>query len=236
MSKLLTVGISTHGSRRPWLQDVVDSMYHFNNGVEFDLVIVDNASEDDTARYLDRLGSVVNLSVITNLKNLDDTIAMNQILATVSSDYFLKVDSDVIFFEHGCIRESISHMESLGVSMLGPYWDLSLTRKKEIYNWFGYEKSKRLIEDATVLAQSVNSHFEVTMRLPRGNYLLMKTSDIVNVGCFDENYRHNAMEYPLAMKLIEFGFDYSEYNNQGVIHKPTDEQRLIMRESVPYMF
>ena len=228
--------MSTHGNRRKWLQDAIDSMYYFNNDILFDLIVVDNASEDDTSEYLCQLKTKKKLSIISNSENFDDTIAMNQILAMVLSKYFLKVDSDVIFFEHSCISKSISKLEQLGVSLIGPYWDLSLTRKEEIFNWPGYKKSKALIKECMNLVQFVNPHFDVTMRLPRGNFMLMKTSDIANIGGFDESYKHNAMEYPLVMRLVESGLDYSEYSSFGIIHKPSDEQRLLMRKIVPYMF
>ena len=236
MNSLITVGVSTHGKRRKWLQDAIDSMYYLNNDILFDLIVVDNASEDDTSKYLYQLKTKKNLSIISNSENFDDTIAMNQILAMVLSKYFLKVDSDVIFFEHRCISESILRLEQLGVSLIGPYWDLSLTRKEELFNWPGYKKSKALIKECMDLVQCVNPHFDVTMRLPRGNFILMKTSDIASIGGFDEIYKHNAMEYPLIMRLLESGLDYSEYSNAGIIHKPSDEQRLLMRKIVPYTF
>lgn len=232
----LTVGISTHGKRQRWLQDAIESMYYYNNDVSFNLVVVDNASEDDTLEYLSRLSICREIIVIPNSRNLDDTLAMNQVLATVSTDYFLKVDSDVIFRDHGAIRSSIALIEELKVSILGPYWDLSLTRKDEIWNWQGFERVKAMLKKATLSAQAINQHFEITIRLPRGNYLLMKMADIVNIGGFDDNYKHNAMEYPLVMRLMESGLDYAEFNACSVIHKPSDEERKHMRKNVPHMF
>lgn len=88
-------------------------------------------------------------------------------------------------------------------------------------------------EEADKLAQGVNPHFEVTTRLPRGNFMLMRVADIKKVGCFDIRYLHNAMEYSLAMRLLEEGYDYAEFTDESVLHRPPDEVRFQTRSEIP---
>lgn len=63
----------------------------------------------------------------------------------------------------------------------------------------------------------------------------MRTDHIRRVGGFDETYPHNAMEYPLVVRLTEAGYDYAEFQAENVIHKPTDDLRLQIRLSIPHL-
>lgn len=226
----LTVGITTHGERALWLQDLISSLYFYNETVLFKTIVVDNASTDNTVSYLESISKELSIEFIHNNENVDDTIATNQILSRVNTEFYLKLDSDVIFTEHNSIIKAINTLSKNNYSVIGPYWDLSLRRKSEISDWTGYDVFKKLLKDADASAKNLNHHFEVTLKLPRGNFMLMKTAHIKQVGLFDEHYLHNAMEYPLIAKLIENGFDYGEFIDKSVIHKPDETERLLQRK------
>lgn len=230
----LTVGVSTHGNRKEWLADTLDSLYFFNKE-KIRLIVVDNASEDDTPAYLEKLNLRIDIQVIRNRVNGDDTKAMNQILPFVETDLFLKLDSDVVFTAPGVVKRAIDAIHETRVSAVGPFWDLSLKRRKEIFSWHGHEEMKSRFIHADQNVQQFSRHFEVTMRLPRGNFLLMRTEHIRQVGGFDESYPHNAMEYPFIVRLIEAGYDYAEFPAQEVIHKPSDDLRLQIRSRIPHI-
>lgn len=232
MKNNITIGFTTHGNRKNWVKDVIDSLYYFNSEIKFKLIIVDNASTDDTLNYLYTLKQKKDIKIIENKTNVDDTIGINQILRICESELFLKIDSDVIFTDFGIIEKAINLLNSSNYSVIGPYWDLSLRRKDEIFNWSGFEKSKENFIKARQIISKINSHFDVTLKLPRGNFLLMRTKDIIKIGLFEESYTHNAMEYPLVMKLLENDLDYGNFEDDSVIHKPNDEQREIIRNII----
>lgn len=232
MENELTVGITTHGRRCEWLRDMLNGLYYFTNA-KFNVIIVDNLSEDDTLEYLSQLAKVKDVQVIKNHENLDDTRGMNQILSVVDSHYLLKIDSDTLFTKKGSVDAILNQIKCTNSSLIGPYWDLSLRRRKEIKDWEHSKGMRNKFQIADELVKTINSHFEVTVRLPRGNFMLMKVSDIKEVGCFDIRYLHNAMEYSLAMRLLEAGLDYDEYFDESVFHRPHDELRLLTRTTVP---
>src|SRR5665811_991399 len=221
MKKEITVGVTTHGQRCEWLRDMLNGLYHFSS-IGFNLVIVDNASVDDTLDYLDKLRSrIKDLVVIKNQINVDDSNGVNQILEIVDTPYFLKIDTDTLFTKRGAVEKAMRCLKTQGLSVIGPYWDLSLRRRKEIGSWDHSLKMRAEFDRANGLVSQVNRHFEVTVRLPRGNFMLMKTDDVRGVGGFDPRYPHNAMEYSLVMRLMEKGLDYGEYKDESVIHRPT---------------
>lgn len=232
MKHELTVGITTHGHRCEWLRDMLNGLYCFTQA-EFKVIIVDNLSEDNTLDYLGKLAEIKNIEIIKNKENVDDTRGMNQILSVVDSKYLLKVDTDTLFTQKAPVDSILKQMKNTGVSLIGPYWDLSLRRRKEIVEWEHSFGMKSKFDQADDLVKTINAHFEVTTRLPRGNFMLMQVADIRNVGCFDVRYLHNAMEYSLAMRLLEAGLDYAEFIDESVIHRPPDGIRLKVREQLP---
>ncbi|KKT61325.1 MAG: Glycosyltransferase [Candidatus Giovannonibacteria bacterium GW2011_GWA2_44_26] len=232
MKHELTVGITTHGRRCEWLRDMLNGLYYFTQA-EFKVIIVDNLSEDNTLDYLGKLAEIKNIEIIKNKENVDDTRGMNQILSVVDSKYLLKIDSDTLFTQKAPVDAILKQMEDTRVSLIGPYWDLSLRRRKEIVEWGHSSGMKNKFDQADQLVKTINSHFEVTTRLPRGNFMLMQVADIRKVGCFDVRYLHNAMEYSLAMRLLEAGLDYAEFLDESVIHRPSDDIRLRARAQLP---
>lgn len=232
MQRQLTIGVTTHGYRCEWLRDMLNGLYYFTRE-KFKVIIVDNASKDNTLEYLEELSLIKDIRVIKNKENVDDSMGMNQILPIVETPYLLKVDTDTLFTKSGSVDAIMKQMINTDVSLIGPYWDLSLRRRKEIANWNHSLGMKEKLLRADKVVSEINQHFEVTMRLPRGNFMLMKVADIQRVGGFDVNYPHNAMEYSLAMRLLDIGLDYAEYFDDSVFHRPDDDLRLKTRSQLP---
>lgn len=126
----LTIGITTHGYRCEWLRDMINGLYHYSE-MQFKVIIVDNLSQDNTLSYLERLAEIKDIEIIRNDENVDDTKGMNQILSVVESEYLLKIDSDTLFTQRGPVDSIFQQMCTSDVSLIGPYWDLSLRRRKK---------------------------------------------------------------------------------------------------------
>ena len=232
MKSKMTVGITTHADRCKWLRDMLNGLYHFTQ-MEFKVVIVDNFSEDNTLEYLGRLAQIKDITVIKNSENVDDTKGMNQILSIVDTEYLLKIDTDTLFTKEGSVDSIFRQMQQTDASLIGPLWDLSLHRRKEIVGWEHSFGMRSKFDLADKLVQRINPHFEVTLRLPRGNLMLMHVPSVKKVGCFDTRYLHNAMEYSLAMRLLDAGLDYEGFYDDSVIHRPLDDLRLKVRKVLP---
>jgi len=228
----LTVGVTTHGKRCVWLRDMLNSIHHFSK-IKFRLIIVDNASIDDSLDYLSKLAKVRDLIIIRNLRNIDDSGGMNQILSVTESQYLLKVNSDTLLTKEGPVEHILEQMKAREISLIGPYWDLSLRRRKEIEFWEHSREIRNKFNRADEAVVSINPHFEVTTRLPRGNFMLMNVEDVRRVGGFDPRYPHGAMEYSLGMRLLDAGLDYGEFNDESVIHRPSNTLRRKTREKIP---
>lgn len=233
MIQQITVGVATHEERGLWLRDMINSLFHFNPDLDIKLIVVDNASCDYTREYVASLSKLkAGIRLIENLVNVDDTKAMNQILPLVETDYFLKVDSDTLFTDFNQITAAMKQALRTDSTVVGPFWDLSLRRRKESASWQGYDQFNKMLLSASIALEKVNPAFEVTMRLPRGNFMLLHTGRLRVIGGFDERYPHNAMEYPIIARLLEHGYRYSEFTGNGVVHKPSDELRRSTRHLI----
>jgi GT2 family glycosyltransferase len=85
----VSIAIVTWNSRQ-LLEECLNSIYTGTNQVEFEIILVDNASRDGTAELLRRRFSQVRL--IENAKRLSVAAARNQALKAAAGDFVLLID------------------------------------------------------------------------------------------------------------------------------------------------
>ena len=94
MMPSLTIGIPTY-NRSACVVQTVQRLLH-NNDTDFELVVSDNASDDDTAARLGEL-SDNRLRIIRQSENVGPTANFSTLLDQASGDYFiLHQDDDVV--------------------------------------------------------------------------------------------------------------------------------------------
>jgi GT2 family glycosyltransferase len=93
----------------------------FNTGqADYELIVVDNASDDDTPEYLRSLAQRCPLvRVLVNRRNLGFASALNQGLATARGDVFVLLNNDTIV-PPGWLEPLLKHVRDPGVGMVGP--------------------------------------------------------------------------------------------------------------------
>lgn len=81
------------------------------DGVDVDVVIVDDASTDDTAQVAERLARDERVTVRTNATNRGQLRSMNESLGALSGDYVTKIDADDLL-PPGSLRRSCALFEA----------------------------------------------------------------------------------------------------------------------------
>jgi len=99
----VSVAIVTYNSRR-YIGPCLESVFR-QEGVPFDVTVVDNASTDGTADIL--AGFDGRLRTIRNPRNLGFAAAQNQAIASSSGDWVLALNPDVLL-EPGFLRELVA--------------------------------------------------------------------------------------------------------------------------------
>ena len=85
---------------KPLLERCVDSICKYAKGLDYEVIIVDNASQDDSREYLKRLGrSKERFKVILNKENLGFAKANNQALKIAQGHFILLLNPDTEVYD-----------------------------------------------------------------------------------------------------------------------------------------
>jgi len=91
------------------LQKCLDSIYKTINDITFEIIVIDNASEDDTVVMLS--GKFPHITLIMNSRNLGFGAANNQGLRIMRGRYALLLNSDTVLTIHA-VEELFTFMET----------------------------------------------------------------------------------------------------------------------------
>lgn len=133
MAKDLTVSIVTYNSKACIL-DCLRSFYAHSDGLDMEIVVVDNNSRDDAAACIK--ASFPDTKVIANPDNVGFAAANNMVLANFDSRYCLISNPDIIVLP-GALKAMVAFMDGhpdagiCGCKMLNP--DLTLQYSSRRY-------------------------------------------------------------------------------------------------------
>lgn len=100
------------------LRDCLDSVIKHTNKAEYEIIVVDNGSADDSVEMVKKNFPLVN--VIENTENLGFARANNIGIKVSRGRYICLVNSDIILLDH-CLDKLMSFMDSSpGIGMAGP--------------------------------------------------------------------------------------------------------------------
>jgi GT2 family glycosyltransferase len=104
----LSVIIATTGDGKPLLERCLIHLDELRRASDTELIVIDNASIDDTFEYLEQLKQVdfLNIRVLTNKQNAGYASSMNQGMEAANGKFILLMHNDV-FLEDGAIEEMI---------------------------------------------------------------------------------------------------------------------------------
>jgi len=94
-TKSITIAILTHNRSYMVSRAIRSALQQINDDFEMQVVVVDDCSEDETAKVLKKFGSKI--EYIRNDTNLGVGSSSNIALRTAKSDYFVRLDSDDYF-------------------------------------------------------------------------------------------------------------------------------------------
>ncbi len=103
---------------KPLLNKCLNSIFNFQTGLKFEVIVVDNHSEDQSAEMVK--GCFPNVCLIENLENLGFSSACNQGIKSSRGRYLLFLNPDTEFTAGG-ISEMIKFMDSNpSIGVCGP--------------------------------------------------------------------------------------------------------------------
>jgi GT2 family glycosyltransferase/glycosyltransferase involved in cell wall biosynthesis len=165
-------------------KDCIDSILRNTAYPNYEIVIVDNGSRDDTVNYLIYLSRVhENIRIILNDDNRGFAAANNQGLAAATGDIFVLLNNDTVV-PRGWLDELVKYLDNSHIGLVGP-----------VTNFVGNEA--KVVADYKTMAEMEDFSDKRTERFHRQTFpikvlamycVAMRRDTFVAVGPLDEAF------------------------------------------------
>lgn len=167
----LSIIIPTAGDGKTILEKCLIRLNELFDSADTELIVIDNASIDDTFEYLDQLNKqhFLNLRVIVNSQNAGFAASVNQGMEAANGRYLLLMHND-LFPEDGAVEEMIELLdENQYLGGIGPVVDrcdvTEQTRKSNSGSDERFIKTNHIDSCCMLLKASAGVRFEESYRL-----------------------------------------------------------------------
>lgn len=224
----LSISIVSYNTRE-LLKRCIESIYKYTKGIDFEVIVVDNASQDGTADMVEREFKKVKL--IKNIVNKYYTGANNQSLNIAKGKYFLILNADTYFVDNS-LKKMVDYMEEnldIGAceglevyedgrlvptgsrfsTPLIDFYELSLIgirlKNEKLIDWYRYKKKAR------------RDTFEIDVGCDA--FLIVRKNILLEIGGYDENFLLYYTENDLCLRIKKLGCKIMHIGSAKVIHR-----------------
>lgn len=209
-------------------KQTIDSLNKYTSGFNYELIIVDNASQDGSGRKLAQ--EFKDDVVIFNKENIGYGPANNRGLAVAKGEYVLILNNDIIFSENslgilidylknknekiliaprllnadGTVQHSVYSFQTLWLSFTTYFFLYKLFPKSKYFNRY------------YLINRGINEVTEV--ETVTGAFMLFRKRDLLELGGFDEDYFFYGEDNDLCKRFKENGGKIIYYPHTSIIH------------------
>ncbi len=218
MAKKISIVIVSYNVRT-FLVDCINSVIKALDGIDGEIIVVDNNSQDDTVPFLKE--NYPNILLIDNKENVGFAKANNQAIRQTDSDYVLLLNPDTIVYNNtikGCLEFMDSHPEAggAGVSMLTREGKPAPESRRSVPTpWVAMLKMLGFTNRyyMSYLPWDKPNQIEVIS----GAYCFLRRKALNEIGLLDEDYFMYGEDIDLSYRLLKGGWQnwYLPFN---IIH------------------
>lgn len=213
---------------RYFLEQCLLSVEKALKGVDGEIIVVDNVSEDDSCEMVKK--RFPNITLIENKTNVGFSKANNQGVEIAQGEYVLILNPDTVvgeklFHEILPFAEAQQDLGALGVRLIDGTGIFLLeskrglpTPKRSISRMLGSNNTGYY---SNYLTKDGIGKIEVLV----GAFMLMKKERYLEVGGFDEDYFMYGEDIDLSYKLTKAGYTNYYYGESTVIHYKGESTR-----------
>ena len=238
----VTIGIITWNAK-DLLQQLLDSVYASVKEVDFEVVVVDNGSSDETLEMVTKDYPEVILEA--NAENLGVSPARNKILRKARGRYILSLDVDTTLYPNGAVEKLVATMDQHPeVAIGGPklvYKDGSLQLSCRpfpspmnivIEGTFlkKYFPNSRFVKKYTLEDWDHGSLKEVDWMY--GAALIIRASTLDEIGCLDEKFFYLYEDIDLCFQAWRKGHKVLYIPEAVICHHLEREERSILSKTL----
>lgn len=240
----LTISIVSHNTKS-LLKDCLDSIYHNTKKYEFEVIVVDNNSEDESAEMVEQEFPQVKL--IRNTENLGFARANNQAIKQSKGKYTLLLNSDTIVISDAIVK-IVNFMDThpeagvVGCRKLNPDLTVqpSVTVLPNIWTvFFRFFRFKRLLPSpkqrrfmgrffGPILGKTINSYLgwysdnkageARIVDFVTGACFLIRRETINDVGLLDEKFFMYLEDDDWCVRIKRKGWQIYIHPDARIIH------------------
>ena len=207
MAKKISIVIVSYNVRR-LLVECIDSVRKALEGIDGEIIVVDNCSKDDTVSYLQ--AHCPDVQLIANKENVGFARANNMAIRQTDSDYVLLLNPDTIVYPdtiRGCIAFMDEHPEAggAGVRMLTREGQPAPESRRAIPTpWVSM--LKMLGFTRRYYMSDLPWDKPCRIEVVSGAYCLLRREALNQVGLLDEDYFMYGEDIDLSYRLIHGGW------------------------------
>lgn len=210
------------------LNDCINSLYKSLKGFQFEIIVIENASTDNSGEMLYKHHPTIN--TIVNAKNIGFGAANNQGLAEAKGDFILLLNPDTIVFPD-TIAKTLKFCQEhpevgiVGCKILNPDKTLQpscnhfpnlLDYVWETFFFYRLFPRNKLIGR---FHMSYFDHDEITeVDCVKGAYMMIKKQVIDDIQGFDEDFFIYSEEMDLCYRAKQKGWKIFFYPGAEIIH------------------
>lgn len=211
------------------LQNCLQSIFEQTKGIDFEVIVIDNASTDSSITMVKQKFPQVRL--ITNSKNLGYAQANNQGVKIAKGKYILFLNSDTIILDQA-IEKSLEFIKQkkdidiLGCQLLNQDQTIQpsagfFPHLARVFNWMVFVDELPLIKSLTKPYQQSNPGFYQKTQLidwVTGAFLLVKKQVVKHLKGFDAKFFMYSEEVDFCYQAFKAGLKTWFYSDAQVTH------------------
>lgn len=142
-------------------QGCIQSLLRNTTYPDYELIIVDNASSDDTRNYLRYLGRTqANVTLVLNDRNLGFAAANNQGLRLATGEYLVLLNNDTVV-PKGWVDPLLRHLQDPQIGLVGPMTNSVGNEAKVLVDYVGLEHMEAFADQH--VARHRGRSFDISM-------------------------------------------------------------------------
>jgi GT2 family glycosyltransferase len=205
------------------LRDCLNSIYHTHNDSEYEIIVVDNHSEDGSVELIK--SEFFNVVLLENVENLGFASANNQAIKIAGGDYILLLNNDTVVTNTYCFDRMIEYMKKnpqvgiLGCKLLYPDGTLQSCGESFPSVW-GIFKSQILFTKTWKRLgknKQEDNHFE-KIDFVCGACLMTRKEILDKVGLLKEKYFMYGEDVEFCYRVQKAGYDIGVLTDESIIH------------------
>ncbi len=140
--------ILTHNNLK-YTRQCLESIFSKTRYPDYEIIVVDNASQDDTLKYLDEIKATQNnFQIVRNQTNVGFSRGNNQGARASTGEYLIFLNNDTVVTE-GWLTRLIEHLQDPTIGMIGPVTNSASNEAKIEVPYKSIEDMENFAQDYT---------------------------------------------------------------------------------------